>query len=62
MLYNLIEMKQVSFFIFLGSFSSIKAQVIISGRITDNKHKVLFNVSIVLKNTYVGATADSLGK
>jgi hypothetical protein len=37
------------------------AQVKISGRITDNKNKPLQGVSIVLKDTYDGATSDSSG-
>ena len=40
---------------------SAKAQVTISGKVLDNKNKPLAGVSIVLKNTYDGATTDSLG-
>ena len=55
-------MKQLLFFVLLLSFLSTTAQVTISGRITDKKNKALFGVSIVLKNTYDGATTDSFGK
>ncbi|MEP7142951.1 MAG: TonB-dependent receptor [Ferruginibacter sp.] len=44
----------------LAAFSA-GAQVKISGRITDNKNKPLSAASIVLKNTYDGATSDSSG-
>jgi len=40
---------------------SVKAQVKISGKAVDNKNKPLPGVSIVLKNTYDGATSDSSG-
>ena len=40
---------------------SVKAQVKISGKVLDNKSKPLAGVSIVLKNTYDGATTDSSG-
>ncbi len=38
-----------------------KAQVKIIGKVTDNKGKPVGGVSIVLKDTYDGATTDSLG-
>lgn len=41
-------------------FSS-KAQVQISGKITDNKNKPLAGISVQLKDTYDGATSDSAG-
>jgi vitamin B12 transporter len=44
----------------LGLFG-VDAQVKISGHITDNKNKGVPGASIVLKNTYDGATSDSLG-
>jgi hypothetical protein len=43
------------------SILSVKAQVKISGKAADNKNKPLAGVSIVLKNTYDGATSDSSG-
>ncbi|MBC7508184.1 MAG: TonB-dependent receptor [Ferruginibacter sp.] len=55
-------MKQLLLLLLLISFLSAKGQVIITGRITDKKNKALYGVSIVLKNTYDGATTDSLGK
>lgn len=42
-------------------FFSANAQVKISGKVLDNKNKPLAGVSIVLKNTYDGATTDSAG-
>ena len=38
-----------------------EGQVKIAGHINDNKNNPLPGVSIVLKNTYDGATSDSLG-
>jgi hypothetical protein len=37
------------------------AQVIISGKITDNKNKLVPGISITIKNSYDGATSDSAG-
>lgn len=54
-------MKQLIITTLLLSFLSLNAQVTISGRITNNKNKGLSGVSIVLKNTYDGATTDSAG-
>jgi len=42
-------------------FYAAGAQVKISGHITDNRNKFVVGASIVLKNTYDGATADSSG-
>ena len=39
-----------------------KAQVIVTGKIADNKGKPVGGVSIALKNTYDGATTDSIGQ
>jgi vitamin B12 transporter len=39
----------------------VRAQTKLSGKITDNKGKPLQGVSVGLKNTYDGATTDSLG-
>ncbi len=55
------KMKQLIITTLLLSIFSVNAQVKISGRITDNKNKPLSGVSIVLKNTYDGATSDSSG-
>ncbi|MGC4100223.1 TonB-dependent receptor [Ferruginibacter sp.] len=38
-----------------------KGQVKISGKVVDNKNKPLRGISVVLKDTYDGATTDSLG-
>ncbi len=40
---------------------TVEAQVKVTGKITDNKGKPVSGVSIALKNTYDGATTDSLG-
>jgi vitamin B12 transporter len=42
-------------------FLTTTAQVKISGHITDNRNRNIPGASIVLKNTYDGATSDSLG-
>src|SRR5688572_17615811 len=39
----------------------MNAQVIISGKITDSKNKVIPGTSITIKNSYDGATSDSAG-
>ena len=39
----------------------INAQVKISGKITDNHNKPLPGISISIKDSYDGATSDSLG-
>ena len=54
-------MKQVLLVGFLLNMLALSAQVKISGRVTDNKNKVLAGASITLKNTYDGATSDSSG-
>ena len=48
------------FFILTGAYSSY-AQVTISGKLTDNKNQPLAGASITIKNSYDGATTDSLG-
>ena len=45
---------------FLISISS-KAQVTISGKITDNHNKILQGISISIKDSYDGTTSDTLG-
>ena len=57
----LYKMKQLIIIALLLSFLSVKAQVKISGRITDNRNKPLSGVSIAIKNSYDGATTDSSG-
>jgi hypothetical protein len=47
--------------LFLISTITVKAQVLISGKTTDSKNKVLPGVSISIKNSYDGATSDSTG-
>ena len=39
----------------------VNAQVKVSGKVTDTKNKPLMGASITLKNSYDGATTDSLG-
>lgn len=48
--------------LFLILVSSLKAQVTIRGIVKDNRSKPLAGVSISLKDTYDGATSDSLGR
>src|SRR5687768_17984648 len=47
--------------IFLFGSLKINAQVIISGKITDSKNKVIPGTSITIKDSYDGATSDSAG-
>lgn len=54
-------MKLVLFLLILTISSYSQAQIIISGKATDNKNRALAGVSISLKNSYDGATSDSLG-
>ena len=55
-------MKKSLSIILLLAFCTSKAQVSISGYITDNKNRPLRGVSIALKNTYDGATTDLAGR
>lgn len=54
-------MKSFFFFILFITTLGAAAQVKISGKVVDNKGKPLPGVSIVLKDTYDGATTDSAG-
>ncbi len=55
-------MKQLLLIIlFLGAYQAF-SQTVVSGRVTNNKKKPLYGVSITLKNSYDGATSDSSGK
>lgn len=54
-------MKYITTIAFLFSFCLCRAQVKISGTVTDKKNKPLAGVSIQLKDSYDGATSDSLG-
>ncbi len=54
-------MKRVFTLLILILGLSANAQIKITGKITDNKGKPVSGVSIALKNTYDGATSDSLG-
>ncbi|MGB4845005.1 MAG: TonB-dependent receptor [Ferruginibacter sp.] len=54
-------MKYVATLLFLTLLFSAKAQVKVSGKITDIKGKPIYGVSITLKDTYDGATTDSSG-
>jgi len=54
-------MKYALTLLFLILVLSVKAQIKISGKITDNKGKSLYGVSITLRDTYDGATSDSSG-
>lgn len=59
------NMKYLLFLSFLTAGLSLTkstdAQSVIKGRVTNNKSKPLFGVNITLKDTYDGATTDSLG-
>ena len=55
-------MKQFLLVILTLSFFSANSQIVISGRVTDNRNKPLRGVSIALKNSYDGATTDSSGR
>ncbi len=54
-------MKYIITALLLLCFIIAKAQVTISGRVTDNRNKPLAGVSIQLKDSYDGATTDSAG-
>ncbi len=54
-------MKYITTSAFLFSFCLCQAQVKISGTVTDKKNKPLAGVSIQLKDSYDGATSDSIG-
>jgi vitamin B12 transporter len=54
-------MKLFTTTLFLLLFLNVQAQIKISGRVSDNKNKPLRGASVQLKNTYDGATTDSLG-
>ncbi|NOT91497.1 TonB-dependent receptor [Ferruginibacter sp.] len=54
-------MKNVFTLLLVLAVFSLNAQVKISGKVTNNKNKPLTGISIVLKNTYDGATSDSAG-
>lgn len=54
-------MKNCFTLLLMALIFSAKAQVKISGKALDNKNKPVIGVSIVLKNTYDGATTDSAG-
>lgn len=54
-------MKRVMTLIILLTGLMVKGQVIVSGKVSDTRGKAVGAVSIALKNTYDGATTDSLG-
>ncbi len=54
-------MKKMFTLLLVSMAVAAQAQVKISGKAVDNKNKSLSGVSIALKNTYDGATTDSLG-
>ena len=54
-------MKFVLLIILSIGFLTAKAQIAVSGRVTDNKNRPLRGVSLTIKNTYDGATTDSAG-
>ena len=54
-------MKQLIIIALGCSVATAKAQVKISGRITNNRNKPVAGVSVQLKDSYDGATSDSVG-
>jgi len=54
-------MKQILLIAFIFNAFIAEAQVTIAGKVTDNKNKPVPGASIQLKDTYDGATSDSLG-
>jgi len=54
-------MKQLIIIALGCSLATAKAQVKIAGRITNNKNKPIAGVSVQLKDSYDGATSDSVG-
>lgn len=55
-------MKKLACLFVLLAGMNAKAQINISGKVTDTKGNPLGGVSITIKNSYDGATSDSLGK
>ncbi|RYY68388.1 MAG: carboxypeptidase-like regulatory domain-containing protein, partial [Chitinophagaceae bacterium] len=58
---NLQEMKFFLFWLFLLPAAAASAQINISGKVIDQNGKPLPAVSISIKDSYDGATSDSLG-
>lgn len=54
-------MRSLLLILFLGLLHPALAQTIITGKIKDNKGKPIIGASISLKDTYDGATSDTLG-
>ncbi len=54
-------MKGLLLSILFFSILNVNGQISITGHISNNRNKFLYGVSITLKNTYDGATTDSLG-
>jgi vitamin B12 transporter len=55
-------MKRLLFFLICSIHFALNAQTTISGQLTDNRNKPLQGASVVIKDSYDGATTDSLGK
>jgi vitamin B12 transporter len=61
--YNRSKVKRV--LLYLAGFfmyASSQGQILIQGKVKDNKGRPVMGASIALKNTYDGATSDSLGR
>lgn len=58
---NYYQMKWLLVFGFILTGINLSAQVKITGKITDGRNKPVGGASVVLKDTYDGTTADSLG-
>lgn len=59
--FNFCAMKYLLLLLFLLDMLVVSAQVKVSGRVSENRNKPVAGASIVLKNTYDGATSDSSG-
>lgn len=54
-------MRFLTILLLVGAMINANAQTTISGKIKDNKGKPIYGASISLKDTYDGATSDSMG-
>jgi hypothetical protein len=59
--FKLIDMRALFSIVLFFVSGPVWAQVIISGKLTDTKNRVLAGASISLKDSYDGTTSDSLG-
>ncbi len=62
MTYFFLLLRYLILFFFLGCMNALKAQTTLSGTVKDNKGKAIPSASITIKDSYDGATADSMGR